>query len=163
MSDIIDFKQVKKIDAVTFMLDFLSRINLSASMEGLFAGISENVDEQRAYVEWLYENIKDEIDYIVEIVASNEPAIWEVLRDAVKKQIDEKHTFIRFRIAIRITDEKGNFRETEQHEMIIIPKDDQYLLVGYNINQVSLPTYLTSGYLEKLDEYDESQQPIMMS
>lgn len=163
MSDIIDFKLVKKVDAVTFMLDFLNQIDVVASMEGLFIGVSENVQEQQQYAQWLYDNIKEELDYIAGIIVSNEPSTWNVLRDAVKKQINNKDTFIRFRIAIRIVDTYGNFRETEQHEMIIIPKDDQYLLVGYNINQVSLPTLLTSQYIEQMEEYEETPQPIKLS
>lgn len=163
MSDIINFKLVKKVDAVTFMLDFLNQIDVVASMEGLFIGVSENVQQQQQYAQWLYDNIKEELDYIAGIIVSNEPSTWNVLRDAVKKQIKDKDTFIRFRIAIRIVDTYGNFRETEQHEMIIIPKDDQYLLVGYNINQVSLPTLLTSQYIEQMEEYEETPQPIKLS
>ncbi len=163
MSEIINFKTSPKTDARKYVLDFLANIDLVNSMEALIIGIEQETNDLITYSQYIHDTIEDELNYLSSIVASNPPEQWVQLRDSIDSQIRDNHNFIRFLIMVRTVNDSNELVDNEYHELILIAKEDKFLLINYNLDQTSLVSIMTADYLGEFEELDMEPMETKMS
>lgn len=150
MSDqnIVAFNTCLDVHNHRYILDFLNQISVENSMAFLPVTIHDPNFTQEEYIEYLFNYVDGELNYLIQTVAESDPKLWKYAAESLKEQIKNSSNLIRFVITLTSVDEHG-LPLQELHELVCMwdTESDSYVLINYAFNHDSLVSLATNEFL----------------
>lgn len=162
--NVVSFNSVNDVHNQRKVLDFISALDIENSMAFLPVTLHHDTFEQGEYVEYIYEYVKDEIDYLLSELVAADPKKFKSLAESLNEQLVRSKYLIRLNFKLSFIN-SDNTTETEIHELICMwdEPSQSYVVIGYNFNHDSLISIATIDYLDPEFDFSNMDFTVPMS